>query len=68
MTKVRNCVQLVDLHLTGGSPVASSFSFLRLIDVTPQDAHFLHVAPLLQRRLHGVEEEIRSSEASRYTL
>lgn len=68
LTKLFNIWSTNWIHQSLYDEVSSSFSFLRLTDVTPQDAHFLHVAPLLQRRLHGVGEEIRSSEASRYSF
>lgn len=36
---------------------ASSFSFLRVLGLSPSEAHSLHVAPLIRRRLHFVGSE-----------
>ncbi|KAJ3558033.1 hypothetical protein NM688_g1148 [Phlebia brevispora] len=35
----------------------SSFSFLRFVDVSPSEAHAIHVEPLMQRRLTAMENE-----------
>ncbi|KAF9044838.1 hypothetical protein BDZ89DRAFT_1058935 [Hymenopellis radicata] len=44
------------------SEVSASFSFLRLLGVSPQEAHSLHVSPLLKRRLLAVQEDRRTFE------
>lgn len=46
-----NC-DLTDRHF-----LASSFSFLRLIGVSPQEAHELHMAPLIRKRLLATQAE-----------
>ena len=35
----------------------SSFSFLRFVDVSPSEAHALHMQPLMQRRLTALQKE-----------
>ncbi|KAF8622243.1 hypothetical protein AX15_007182 [Amanita polypyramis BW_CC] len=45
---------------------ASSFSFLRLLDLSPSEAHLLHVAPLVRRRLYFAESERKLFEDDVY--
>jgi len=46
----------------------SSFGFLRLLDLSPGEAHFLHVMPLITRRLIAIEEEMNMVQDSPYSL
>ncbi|KAJ7597201.1 SNF2 family DNA-dependent ATPase [Mycena floridula] len=36
---------------------SSSFSFLRFLDMSPREAHHLHVAPLIRRRLLALQKD-----------
>lgn len=46
----------------------SGFSFLRFLDMTAGEAHALHVAPLLHRRLLALEEEAERASQDPYYL
>ncbi|KAF5375077.1 hypothetical protein D9758_000153 [Tetrapyrgos nigripes] len=46
--------------------IASSFSFLRILDMSPQEAHSLHVAPLLRRTLLRAYAETKFIEEVPY--
>ncbi|KAF9270344.1 hypothetical protein L218DRAFT_888813 [Marasmius fiardii PR-910] len=41
---------------------SSAFSFLRLLEMSPQEAHLLHVSPLIKRSLNAIDEEARLLE------
>ncbi|KAL0072093.1 putative DNA helicase ino80 [Marasmius tenuissimus] len=48
---------------------SSAFSFLRIIGMSPQEAHSLHVSPLIKRSLVAIDEEIQTVErASRFGI
>jgi hypothetical protein len=49
-------------------PADSSFAFLRLLDLSPGEAHSLHVMPLITRQLIAVEEEAKMIQDSPYSL
>jgi DNA helicase INO80 len=57
-----------DAFLSGAA--SSAFSFLRFIDTTPKEAYALHRAPLIRRRLLGLEDEARhiDSDSFAYAL
>ncbi|THV04816.1 hypothetical protein K435DRAFT_648606 [Dendrothele bispora CBS 962.96] len=45
---------------------ASAFSFLRILDMSPQEAHSLHVSPLIRRTLSASQTEIKLIEELPY--
>ncbi|KIK71158.1 hypothetical protein GYMLUDRAFT_317892 [Collybiopsis luxurians FD-317 M1] len=45
------------IHESLSEEKSSVFSFLRLLDSTPQEAHELHMAPLIRRRLLAIQAE-----------
>ncbi|KAG2023344.1 SNF2-family ATP dependent chromatin remodeling factor snf21 [Coprinopsis cinerea AmutBmut pab1-1] len=45
---------------------SSSFSFLYLLGMSPQEAHQLHVSPLLRRELLRTEQEIKLRDSAAY--
>ncbi len=45
-----------------------SFSFLRFADISVQEAHALHRAPLILRRLLATQDEARIRENGPYLL
>lgn len=47
---------------------SSSFAFLRLLDLSPNEAHSLHIMPLMTRRLKAVDEEIKAAQETPYSL
>ena len=42
-----------------GRTESCSFSFLRVLDMSPMEAHTLHISPLIRRRLLAVGEDAR---------
>jgi DNA helicase INO80 len=46
----------------------SSFSFLRFLDLSPGEAHSLHIMPLITRRLVAVEANAKMTQDSPYSL
>jgi len=47
---------------------SSSFSFLRLLDMSSNEAHTLYSAPLIKRRLSTIKEEAKMIELAPYSL
>ncbi|PFH54596.1 hypothetical protein AMATHDRAFT_52228 [Amanita thiersii Skay4041] len=45
------------IHKSVEDNAPSSFSFLRLLDMSPGEVHSLHVVPLMRQRLYAVEKE-----------
>ena len=45
---------------------SSTFSFLRFVDISPGEAHNLHVAPVIKRQLMNWDEETRLAEVAPY--
>ena len=45
---------------------SSTFAFLRLLDMSPSNAHALHAAPLICRRLLATQEEARTTKDAHY--
>ncbi|TFK57143.1 hypothetical protein OE88DRAFT_1715887 [Heliocybe sulcata] len=45
------------LHKSLYDDAESSFAFLRLADVSPREAHDIHISPVLSRRLRATQEE-----------
>ncbi|RDB29552.1 putative DNA helicase INO80 [Hypsizygus marmoreus] len=56
------------IHKSLQEEVASSFSFLRMLDISATEAHSLHMAPLIRRRLLAVGEEMKALSNSSYDL
>ncbi|KAF8740591.1 hypothetical protein AX14_007973 [Amanita brunnescens Koide BX004] len=54
------------MHRSLLEDAASSFSFLRVLGLSPSEAHSLHVAPLIRRRLHFVGSEAELLEDDPY--
>ncbi|KAJ4486296.1 SNF2 family DNA-dependent ATPase [Lentinula aciculospora] len=54
------------IHKSLSEEKSSSFSFLRLIDTSPQEAHELHLAPLIRRRLLSTQAERKFLERTPY--
>lgn len=53
-----------DLRYADSVVDSSSFSFLRFLGMTPSEAHSIHVAPLLRRRLMVLETERQRRDIS----
>lgn len=58
----------VFIELTYFSTGRSSFSFLRFIDVSPNEAHETYLMPVLQRRLTALHRESELVQDAPYTL
>ncbi|KAF9068102.1 SNF2 family N-terminal domain-containing protein [Rhodocollybia butyracea] len=54
------------IHKSLSDEESSSFSFLRFIDTTPHEAHQLHIAPLVQRRLMAMRAERQMLDRAPY--
>jgi DNA helicase INO80 len=61
-----DCVELVTR--SDHAKASSSFSFLRLLDISPNEAHSLHISPLIRRRLLAIQEESRIVEEAAYYM
>ena len=46
----------------------SAFSFLRFIDISPSEAHEIHLMPVLQRRLKALHRENKLATDAPYML
>ena len=46
----------------------SSYGFLRFLDMSPSEAHTLHLTPLLRRQLYGLNERNERSQLEPYSL
>ncbi|KAH0590582.1 hypothetical protein H2248_000718 [Termitomyces sp. 'cryptogamus'] len=51
------------IHKSIMAEASSSFSFLRIAEVSPSEAHFLHRAPLIRRRLLALDREASMIDA-----
>lgn len=57
-----------DVTFLMGKSDSSSFSFLRALDMSPMEAHTLHISPLIRRRTLAVREEVKAVRELAYTL
>ncbi|CAK5264971.1 unnamed protein product [Mycena citricolor] len=62
LNKLMNIWSLDWVHRSLYEEASSSFSFLRLIDSSPREAHDLHLAPLISRRLTAIRHDISAVE------
>lgn len=56
------------IHQSLHTSDSSSFSFLRALDMSPMEAHTLHISPLIRRRTLAVREEVKAVRELAYTL
>ncbi|KAF9456537.1 SNF2 family N-terminal domain-containing protein [Collybia nuda] len=54
------------VHQSLNAPASSSFSFLRIQNISPTEAHSLHISPMIRRRLSAVREEALAFEENPY--
>ncbi|KAJ3737090.1 SNF2 family DNA-dependent ATPase [Lentinula guzmanii] len=66
LTKLMNIWRTDYIHKSLSEEQSSSFSFLRLLDTSPQEAYELHMAPLIRRRLLATQAEKRLLDRTPY--
>ncbi|TFK41034.1 SNF2 family DNA-dependent ATPase [Crucibulum laeve] len=66
LTKMFNIWSTEWIHKSLYQDVSASFSFLRLLDMSPTDAHTIHNSPLIRRTLFASQQNIVSAERSIY--